>query len=134
MWVEKLKEYDKNDRFISIKPPATEDEISILKAKLGEIPKELLTFLKECNGDNSVFMSVDDIIETNLTFRNIEYYMPLDCLLFFARNGCRDYYGYRITKEGITPDIFFWGHELDNRTWIADGLDHFINRYLNDEI
>ena len=137
MYIEKIKEHAKASRFIVINPPASDVEIQELKDSLGEIPEDLVVLLKEINGDDNVFLSAKDIIETNMMLRtdpDFDVYMPLDCLLVFAHNGCGDYYGYQIRKEGIDSWIFLWDHENDSRTWVARGLEHFITRYCNDEI
>jgi len=134
MWIEKIKEYSKYSRYINIKPSATDDEIQKLISSLGEIPNELIALLKELNGDDNVLFSVDQIITYNTDLRKLSFYMPLDCLLFFAGNGCGDYYGYQIRKEGITSNIFLWDHEYDNRTWLAQGIDEFITKYCNNQI
>ncbi|MDR1158177.1 MAG: SMI1/KNR4 family protein [Oscillospiraceae bacterium] len=135
MWIEKIKKYAKTIRLIDIKAPATDTEIQNLEKLLGEIPSDLVILLKELNGDGCVLLSVNEIIETNKRLRSLEDYMPLDCLLFFAGNGCGDYYGYQVRKAGICAyNIFFWDHEYDNRTWTAGNMDEFISKYCNGEI
>ena len=135
MWIEKIKKYAQIIGLIKINPPADASEIRNLKEIFGAIPCDLSKLLKELNGDNCVILSADEIIETNMRLRALDYYMPLDCFLFFAFNGCGDYYGYKITKKGeISSDIFFWDHESDNRTWVVKGMDDFIAKYCGGEV
>ena len=124
MWVEKIRKYSKNIRFININPPATDNEIQEVINTLGDIPDDLKKLLKEINGDNFVLFSTDQIVEENIRLREMIEFMPLDCLLFFAGNGCGDYYGYQIRKDGICSyNIFLWDLEYDNRTWVAGSMD-----------
>ena len=60
------------------------------------------------------------MIEGNLSVRELGYFMPLACLLFFGSNGCGDYYGYPITAEsGVRDDnVFLWEHESDKRVLV----------------
>lgn len=135
MWAEKIKEYSKTIELIKINPPAMNNEIQKLINYFGEIPDDLVNLLKEINGDDCVLLSVDEIIETNIRVRTLAEFMPLDCLLFFAKNGNGDYYGYQIRKEGICSyNIFIWDHEYDNRMWVAGGMEEFIAKYCNGEI
>ena len=91
--------------------------------------------LNELNGDGCVFLSANEITETNQKLREYVDFMPLDCLLFFAGNGCGDYYGYQIRKSGLCPyNIFLWDHEYDSRTWAAGSMDEFVSRYCDGEI
>jgi hypothetical protein len=102
VYIEKIKELSKTIGLIKINPPASDVEIQKLKDSLGEIPDDLIVLLKELNGDDCVFLSAKDIIETNMMLRTdpgFDVFMPLDCLLVFAHNGCGDYYGYQIRKE-----------------------------------
>jgi hypothetical protein len=135
MWSEKMQELAISNRHIKIGPPAQDADIQRLRDVLGEIPEELVSLLKEINGDSYFFLSVEQIIETNMALRAMDVFMPLDCLLFFAGNGCGDYYGYQIRKDGISPDnIFFWDHEYDNRIWVANSPEQLCDRYFNSEI
>ena len=50
--------------------------------------------LLEFDGDGWLLLSADQIIEINEMLRELVEFMPLDCFLFIARNGCGDYYSY----------------------------------------
>ena len=134
MWLEKVEAIVQMNQFARLVPPAEDHEIKKLFDMFGDIPSDLIALLKEANGDGDVLLSVDQIIETNLTNRQIDGYMPMDCILFFARNGCGDYYGYGIRKDKEFSNIYFWDHELDSRTYIGGYLEQLLDSYLKGEI
>lgn len=135
MWKEIIINFALKNRYIAIQPPARDSEIAELVNILGEIPLQLQEFLRETNGDGFLMMPTKQIIETNISLRELPTFMPLDCLLFFAANGCGDYFGFPISKDGIKQDnIFRWDHESDNRIWVAGNIKDLINRYYKDEI
>lgn len=123
--------------YIKKNPPATNEQIFELEKSLGyKLPNDLKDLLSEMNGDNWFILSTDEIKNTNLSLRNQDFYMSLDCLLFFGKNGCGDYYGYPITKKDDIRDdnVFIWEHEYDNRIWKANNLEEVIIKYYSDEI
>ena len=118
-------------------PPATNEQICDVEEKLKiELPADLKELLFDMNGDDWLIFSTEQIVETNTSVRKLDFYMPLDCFLFFAGNGCGDYYGYPITlADGVrTNEVFIWEHESDCRIWKANGLEDTIRKYYNDEI
>jgi hypothetical protein len=134
MYKEIINNFSINNNYIKIQEPATETQIIELIYTFGEIPSTLYEFLKEMNGDGFLMMSTSQIIEINSLLRTMDDFMPLDCLLFFAMNGCGDYYGFQIRKTGINQDnIFKWDHEYDNRIWIASCVKDLIINYYNGE-
>jgi len=55
--------------------------------------------------------------------------------LFFAENGCGDYYGYRKDVNGnYGEEIYLWEHETAESTPVAASLLEFIERYYEGEI
>lgn len=118
---------NKDNPYAKLEPPASKEEIiRLLSSFEYPLPVELIDLLMETNGDHDRFPSVDGILEANGRLWSLEDYMPLTSLLFFARNGCGDYYGYAIRGDGtINGDIYFWDHEYDSRVWVACGLDMF---------
>ena len=69
-----------------IKPnaPATEQQITEVEKSLGcALPKDIKELLSEMNGDGWFLFSVEQIIETNLTCRNMDCFMPLDCAAMY---------------------------------------------------
>lgn len=136
-WKTLLERFTKENTCMKLNPPATEQQINEIKEKLHiRLPEDLKSLLRELNGDDFLLLSADQIIEINLMVRAQDFYMSLDCLLFFAGNGCGDYYGYPITREdGIRDgDVFLWNHENDNREWKASGLEDTIIKYYNNQI
>ena len=136
-WNVLYKELTGQHDCIKPNPPATQKQILDVEKLLGnKLPVDLKELLLEMNGDSGLIFSTDQIIETNLSARKLNCFMPLDCLLFFGGNGCGDYYGYPITsQDGVRDDnVFMWEHEYDNRTWIASNLEDTIKKYYNDEI
>lgn len=136
-WSAMYKELTNKHEYIKINPPATQEQITNVEETLGnKLPTDIKELLLEMNGDSWLVFSTEQIIETNLTVRNLDCFMPLDCLLFFGGNGCGDYYGYPITHEdGVRDDnVFMWEHENDNRIWKARSLEDTIIKYYNDEI
>ena len=136
-WNVLYKELTGQHEYIKLNPPATQKQILDIEKLLGnKLPVDLKELLLEMNGDSWLIFSTDQIIETNLSARKLNCFMPLDCLLFFGGNGCGDYYGYPITsQDGVRDDnVFMWEHEYDNRTRIAINLEDTIKKYYNDEI
>lgn len=136
MWKLKILDLNKDSPFAKLNPPATETQIYKVSSTLKmEIPDELESLLKEVNSDGTTFLSTEQIIRDNLFLRELEDFMPLDVFLFFAENGCGDYFGYSIRKNSeIDNNIFMWDHESDSRKWVAQGLDQFIKRRKSEEI
>lgn len=136
-WKALYKELLRKHDYLTPNAPATQKQIADLEKAMGyKLPNDLKTFLCHMNGDNFLVFSTDQMIEINLSVRKLGCFMPLDCMLFFAGNGCGDYYGYPITNEdGIRDDnVFIWEHESDNRIWKANTLEDAIKKYYNDEI
>lgn len=136
MWRVKILELNRDNPFATLNPPATETQLSNISSTFKlTVPDELEALLKEVNGDGSTFLSTELIIKDNLSLRKLDWCMPLDVFLFFAENGCGDYFGYSIKKNGeIDNNIFMWDHESDSRNWVSNGLAHFIERRKNNEI
>ena len=89
-------------------------------------------------------LSVKEIIENVERNRNImaEYFEPdeflekVDRHIFFATNGCGDYYCYRILPNGETDTaaIYLWEHELFETHAVAENMTDLIVKYYGDEI
>ena len=56
--------------------------------------------------------------------------------IYFATNGCGDYYCYRVLPNGETDTsaIYIWEHELFEIREVAKDLIDLIKKYYNDEI
>ena len=136
-WSQIYQDLTSKHDYIKLNPPATPAQVSKVEETLGCIlPDDIKELLLETNGDNWFVFSTDQIVETNLSMRALECFMPLDCLLFFAGNGCGDYFGYPITcEDGVRGDsVFFWEHEYDNRIWKANNLEDIIQKYYNENL
>lgn len=136
MWRELLVNLSCGNEYVRLNQPATDNEIFEVEKEIGiRLPSDLKNLLMEFNGDNWFIFSTQQIIETNLMIRGLTCFMPLNCLLFFAGNGCGDYYGYAITGDGIKDwEIYMWEHESDNRIFKANGLKDAIEKYYTDKI
>jgi hypothetical protein len=136
-WRDVYKELTEKQKCIKLNLPASQKQIVDAENLLGnKFPADLKTLLSEMDGDGFIIFSIKQIIEINLSIREFDCFMPLDCILFFGGNGCGDYFGYPITSQNEIRDdnIFMWDHEYDNRIWKANSLKEFIIKYYNDEI
>lgn len=136
-WHEIFMDLASKNKYTKLNSPATQMQLVHVEEMLGnKLPIDIQELLLELNGDNWLIFSTEQIIETNLSLRKLDYYMPLDCLLFFGGNGCGDYYGFPITDEqGVRGDkVFLWEHEDDSRIWKANDLEDTIRKYYNGEI
>ena len=129
-----------------IQPPCSEAELAQAEAVVGyPFPEELKALLRELNGDRWLLLSAQRIAEHVRTNREIfpdcfddpqEYYQTIDRHIFFATNGCGDYYCYRVSPEGI-PDptqIYLWEHETFESHPVARDLTDLITKYYHDEV
>lgn len=153
MYKELIQNLSQNITWVDIQPPCPEAEIEQAEQVVGcAFPAELKALLRELNGDRWCILSAREIIEN--VERNREIFLPMfldnfsqeayidrvDRFLFFASNGCGDYYCYRIRPEGIADDstIYFWSHEDlgEDCCWkeAASGMTEFLTRFYQDEI
>ena len=123
MWKEWIHGVDEK-LAVSFAEPASEDKIQALEEDLQEdfdlhLPEELVEYLREANGDDTLMMSVERIFDCNTELRDAcrKDHMPLDCLLFFSENK-----------------IYFWWRETDDRTLVAENLKEFLQKYYMGEI
>ena len=107
-------------------------------------PKELKAMLRETNGDNWLLLSAERIISHVKGNREMfpEYLDPdefeekVNRFVFFATNGCGDYYCYRVLDNGETDTsaIYIWEHELFEVREVAKDIADLITKYYNDEV
>ena len=91
-----------------------------------------------------VSLSAERIAEHVKTNREIypEYLEPdefeekVNRFVYFATNGCGDYYCYRVLENGMTDDsaIYVWEHELFETREVAKDIPDLITRYYTDLI
>lgn len=147
MYKELISELTKGNEFVKIQPPCSEDEIAGAEKAVGyTFPKELRALLRELNGDKYLLLSAQEIIEQAKLNREVqemnsqeEFAKELDRYLFFATNGCGDYYCYYADPNysDNTIDetvIYVWEHEEYCLKQVASDMAELITRYYNDEI
>lgn len=141
------------NEWVQLQPPCPEEEIAEAQRVVGwPFPQELTALLREMNGDGWLLLSARQIMEN--VERNREFFLPLfreafseeayrdlvDRFIFFATNGCGDYYCYRVSENG-TPEegaIYLWDHEYlgEPCCWkkVAESLADCIAKYYRSEI
>lgn len=137
MWKELINSCD-DKAAVVFAQPASDEEIQALEADFeGKLPDELTDYLRESNGDDTLMMSAERIFDCNTQIREqcAGDHMPLNCLLFFAENGCGGYYGYPVINGAVCgTKIYFWWKETDDRTLVAGDLKEFLTKYYTGEI
>ncbi len=153
MYKELIQKLSQGNEWVKIQPPCPENEIKYAEMAVGHpFPKELKELLRETNGDKWCILSAKEIIEN--VERNRKCYFPLfqedyskeeysekiDRFIFFATNGCGDYYCYRVQPNETVDEttIYIWEHEELNKKccWkpVASTMEEFIVKYYKDEI
>ena len=153
MYKELVQEKSAGNEWVRIQPPCPEAEIEEAESVVGfAFPAELKALLRELNGDGWLLLSARQIIEN--VRRNREIFYPLfeedfsveayrdriDRFIFFATDGCGNYYGFRVAEDGRAEEgaIYFWDHEYigDECCWkkVADSIADCITRYYDCEI
>lgn len=141
---ELISQLTQDNTFIKIQPPCSERAIDNAEKAVGyPFPKELRALLTELNGDRYLLLSADEIVEqvklnreVQEEYRGEEFAQELDRLLFFATNGCGDYYCYLADANGVIDEsaIYIWEHEEYRRRRVATSMAELITRYYNAEI
>ena len=139
MYKEKLLHYAATNEYVKPRAGASTAMIHGVEKELNcTFPPDLQSLLSETNGDSYLFFSTDEILETNTRTRTMmsECYEELEKLLFFAGNGCGDYYCYKIlpSKQADPSLIYIWMHEDNELGPVAHSLSEMIDRYFNNEI
>lgn len=153
MYRELLTSLTRENQWVTIQPPCPESEIEHAEKVVGyPFPAELKALLRELNGDEWLLLSAKRIIQNvelnrkqwlpffESDFSKEAYMDRVDRFIFFATNGCGDYYGYRIGQDGIPEEsgIYIWEHEEigEECCWkkVASSIAELITRYYSDEI
>ena len=145
MYRDLIGELIKGHSWAKLQDPCSEDEIIKAEKYVGFIfPEELKTLLRETNGDHWFLLSADDIIKHVKTNREIfpEYLEPdefeekVNRFVYFATNGCGDYYCYRVLENGETDisAIYIWEHELFEIREVAKDISELLTKYYNNEV
>ena len=79
-----------------------------------------------CSGITTLFNNICDLSKK----------FKVDYSVFFAGNGCGDYYCYNVTSDGVVEEdkIYIWEHEDNTCRVVAANIEELIRRYINDEI
>lgn len=136
MWKELLLGYSSNNPFIKINLPAQLEEISEVENSFALVlPRDLKSLYNELNGDNNFLFSTNQLIETNLMMRSIAEDLKMNNILLVMNNGCGDYFGYKISANGIIDfGIYSWEHESNSYIQKADNLRDAIEKYYSDRL
>ena len=145
MYKELLEKLTAGNRWAKVQPPCPEKDIREAEKCVGfPFPEELKALLRETNGDGWFLLSAERITEHVKTNREIypEYLEPdeleekVNRFVYFATNGCGDYYCYRVLENGMTDDsaIYVWEHELFETREVAKDIPDLITRYYTDLI
>ena len=145
MYKELLEKLTAGNRWAKVQPPCPEEDIQKVEKYVGfPFPEELKALLRETNGDGWFLLSAERIQEHVKTNQEIypEYLEPdefeekVNRFVYFATNGCGDYYGYRVLENGMTDDsaIYVWEHELFETREVAKDITDLITRYYTDLI
>lgn len=145
MYRELLSELIHGHDWAKLQNPCSEKDILAAEKYVGyTFPDELKALLRETDGDHWFLLSAKEIIENVERNRNImaEYFEPdeflekVDRHIFFATNGCGDYYCYRILENGETDTsaIYLWEHELFETHLVAKDIRDAITKYYHNEI
>ena len=145
MYREMIKKLTADKQWANVQEPCPEEEIRIAEEYVGfTFPEELKALLRETNGDNWLFLSAERIISHVKENREIfpEYLDPdefeekVNRFVFFATNGCGDYYCYRVLPSGETDTsaIYIWQHELFEISEVAKDITDLITKYYNDKV
>ncbi len=150
MYRKLLEKLTKKNKWVNLQPPCPESEIEEAEKVVGHpFPKELKELLREVNGDDGwCLMSAREIMAVAVS--NREFWAPFfeenhypgstDGFIFFAQNGCGDYYCYQLEGDGVPDEtaIYMWKHEEigEGRCWhkVASNMAEFIKRYYKGKI
>lgn len=139
MYKELIIEYSKETPWTRVQKPATITEIQETEKTVGyQFPDDLKQLLLELNGDSYLLLSTDRIKENCQLNRKYlkEFYEDVDYHIFFAENGCGDYYCYNIAENGKVDSsaIYLWEHETNETSIVAKDIKELIHKYYNSEI
>ena len=139
MYRELINEFAQNNKHVAAQEPALPAEIDRAEAAVGyPFPEELRELLSEMNGDHYFLLSTDEIMEVVSVNREylLECYEDIGQHIFFAGNGCGDYYCYNVDSDGCVDSgkIYIWLHEINETRLVASSIPELIRRYYNDEI
>lgn len=145
MYRELIEKLTAENHWAKLQKPCPENEITKAEEYIGfKFPEELKVLLREINGDGWFLLSAEEIIGNVKTNREIfsefleadEFEEKVNPFVFFATNGCGDYYCYHVLENGETDSsaIYIWEHELFETREVAKNIADLITKYYNDEV
>lgn len=145
MYRELLEKLTAGNQWAYVQEPCSEEEIQKAEEYVGfKFPEELKELLRETNGDHWFLLSAEEIISNTKNNREIfpeyletdEFEEKVNRFVFFATNGCGDYYCYRVLEndETDTSAIYIWEHELFEIREVAKDISDLITKYYNNEV
>ena len=146
MYRELLWRYIENHNWAKLQEPCGEETIKRAEKYIGHgFPAELKALLRETDGDGWLLLSAEEMLRHVKTNREIfpeafdseeEYLEKVDRHIFFATNGCGDYYCYRVKADGSVDEseIFIWEHELFETRPAAKDIADLICKYYTDQV
>lgn len=146
MYRERIAAFIQNIHSAKLQEPCPEEEIAKAERFVGyPFPEELKALLRETNGERWLFLSAEEIMQNVQLNREIlaeafddpeEFNEKVDRHIFFATNGCGDYYCYRVLPSGEVDAtaIYRWEHETFDRVLVAKDIPDLMRRYYNDEV
>ena len=106
-------------------------------------PEELKALLRETDGDHWLLWSAREIMENAKLLPGFldgcdtfeEYLEKVARHIFFAGNGCGDYYCYRVLPDGQvdSSQIYIWEHEIFEHHVVARDIPDLIRKYYRDQ-
>lgn len=150
MYRKLLLKLTKKNKWVNLQPPCPESELAEAEKIVGHpFPRELKELLREVNGDGGwCLMSAKEIIANVVS--NREFWVPFfkendypgstEKFIFFAQNGCGDYYCYQLGDDDMPDEtaIYIWNHEEigEECCWhkVASNMAEFITRYCKGKI
>ncbi|MBR6647701.1 MAG: SMI1/KNR4 family protein [Clostridia bacterium] len=145
MYRELIEKLTAGHSWAKLQDPCSEDEILKAEKYVGfSFPEELKALLRETDGDRWLLLSAEEIINNAKTNREIypeyfelqEFEEKINRYIFFATNGCGDYYCYRVLENGETDTsaIYIWEHELFEIREVVKDISDLITKYYNSEV
>ena len=128
-----------------LQEPCSEEQIKKAEKYVGfTFPEELKALLRETNGDHWFLLSAEEIVAQVKRNREIlaeylesdEFEEKVNRFIYFASNGCGDYYCYRVlpNDQADTSAIYIWEHELFETREVAKDICDLIIKYYNNEV
>ena len=134
------------NNWAQLQPPCPDADIERAGKYVGyPFAEGLKALLRETNGDHWLLMSADELMENVKLNREIlaeasedekELWEKVNRHIFFATNGCGDYYCYRVLPGGEvdTGAIYLWEHETFAHHAVAKDIPDLIGKYYHDEV